>query len=352
MTPAHTAHDNTPASPATMAKANPPSRSANPLERLAEALKPDMAAVNALIIDRMQSNIPLIPQLAGHLIAGGGKRIRPLLTLASAALFDYKGSRQHKLAACVEFIHTATLLHDDVVDESDQRRGKASANAVFGNEAAVLVGDFLFSRSFQLMVEDGSLEVLRILSNASAVIAEGEVLQLSTTNNIDTTEADYLKVIGAKTAELFAAACEVGGIVADRPAGECAALRDYGMYLGYGFQISDDVLDYAASEERLGKSLGDDFKEGKMTLPVLKALAKASPAEKDFWQRTMCDLDQKDGDLAEAQALIRKHKGLDLALAQARDFAAKGRKCLEALPGNGIRQDLAELIDFAVERDY
>jgi len=322
------------------------------LERLADSLKPEMAAVNALIIDRMQSDIPLIPQLAGHLIAGGGKRIRPLLTLAAAALFDYKGTRQHKLAACVEFIHTATLLHDDVVDESDQRRGKASANALFGNEAAVLVGDFLFSRSFQLMVEDGSLEVLRILSKASAVIAEGEVMQLSTANNIGTTEADYLKVIGAKTAELFAAACEVGGIVADRPAEECRALRDYGMYLGFGFQISDDVLDYSASEERLGKSLGDDFKEGKMTLPVIKALAKASLAEKDFWQRTMCDLDQKDGDLAEAQALIRKHKGLDLALAQARDFAAKGRKCLDALPGNGIRRDLAELIDFAVERDY
>lgn len=346
MTPVHsTPHDNTALAAATTAKPNP-------LERLAEALKPDMAAVNALILDRMQSDIPLIPQLAGHLIAGGGKRIRPLLTLASAALFDYKGARQHKLAACVEFIHTATLLHDDVVDESDQRRGKASANAVFGNEAAVLVGDFLFSRSFQLMVEDGSLEVLRILSNASAVIAEGEVLQLSTANNIDTTEADYLKVIGAKTAELFAAACEVGAIVADRPAEECKALRDYGMYLGLGFQISDDVLDYAASEERLGKSVGDDFKEGKMTLPVLKALAKASPAEKDFWQRTMCDLDQKDGDLAEAQAIIKKHKGLDLALAQARDFAAKGRKCLDSLPGNGIRRDLAELIDFAVERDY
>ncbi|HRJ67593.1 MAG TPA: polyprenyl synthetase family protein, partial [Alphaproteobacteria bacterium] len=227
-----------------------------------------------------------------------------------------------------------------------------SANAVFGNEAAVLVGDFLFSRSFQLMVEDGSLEVLRILSNASAVIAEGEVLQLSTANNIDTTEADYMKVIGAKTAELFAAACEVGAIVADRPAGECQALRDYGMYLGLAFQISDDVLDYAASEERLGKSIGDDFKEGKMTLPVLKAMAKSSAAEKQFWQRTMCDLDQKDGDLAEAQGLIKKHKGLELSLAQARDFAAKGRKCLENLPGNGIRRDLAELIDFAVERDY
>ena len=349
MTPAHTAHDNTPASTATTAKQ---AGGTNPLQNLADALKPEMASVNALIIDRMQSDIPLIPQLAGHLIAGGGKRIRPLLTLASAALFDYKGSRQYKLAACVEFIHTATLLHDDVVDESDQRRGKASANAVFGNEAAVLVGDFLFSRSFQLMVEDGSLEVLRILSNASAVIAEGEVMQLSIANNIDTTEADYLKVIGAKTAELFAAACEVGAIVADRPAGECKALRDYGTYLGLAFQISDDVLDYAASEERLGKSVGDDFKEGKMTLPVLKAIAKANAAEKSFWQRTLCDLEQGDADLAEAQSLIRKHKGLEQSLAQARDFAAKGRKCLEALPGNGISRDLAELIDFAVERDY
>ena len=348
MTITNTAHDNTQTSATSTVKAE----ATNPLQRLADALKPDMDAVNTLIIDRMQSDIPLIPQLAGHLIAGGGKRIRPLLTLASASLFDYQGARQHKLAACVEFIHTATLLHDDVVDESDQRRGKASANAVFGNEAAVLVGDFLFSRSFQLMVEDGSLEVLRILSTASAVIAEGEVLQLSIANNLDTTEADYLKVIGAKTAELFAAACEVGAIVADRPAEECQALRDYGTYLGLAFQISDDVLDYSASEERLGKSVGDDFKEGKMTLPVLKAVAKANAAEKDFWQRTMCDLDQKDGDLAEAQALLKKHKTLEQSLAQARDFAAKGRKCLESLPGNGIRRDLAELIDFAVERDY
>jgi octaprenyl-diphosphate synthase len=329
-----------------------PAAQANPLQRLADTLKPDMDAVNALIIDRMQSDIPLIPQLAGHLIAGGGKRIRPLLTLAAAGLFDYQGARQHKLAACVEFIHTATLLHDDVVDESDQRRGKASANAVFGNEAAVLVGDFLFSRAFQLMVEDGSLEVLRILSTASAVIAEGEVLQLSTANNLETTEADYLKVIGAKTAELFAAACEVGAIVADRPAEECKALRDYGMYLGLAFQISDDVLDYAASEERLGKSVGDDFKEGKMTLPVLKALAMGNDTEKAFWQRTMCDLNQTEADLAEAQALIKKHNTLELSLAQARDFAARGRQCLEALPASAIRQDLAELIDFAVERDY
>ncbi len=325
---------------------------ANPLERLVTQLKPDMAAVNDIILSRMQSDIPLIPQLAGHLIAGGGKRIRPLLTLASAALFGYSGTRQHKLAACVEFIHTATLLHDDVVDESDQRRGKASANSVFGNEAAVLVGDFLFSRSFQLMVEDGSLEVLRILSNASAVIAEGEVMQLTTANNLETTEEQYLKVIGAKTAELFAAACEVGAIVADRPAGECAAMRDYGMYLGIAFQISDDVLDYAAAEERLGKSVGDDFREGKMTLPVLKALSKATPAEKQFWQRTMGDLDQTDQDLAEAQTILKKYKTLPESLAAARDFAAKGKKCLDKLPGHPLRQDMAELIDFAVERDY
>lgn len=324
----------------------------NPLEQLADHLKSDMDAVNVLIMDRMQSDIPLIPQLAGHLIAGGGKRIRPLLTLGSAALFGYDGIRQHKLAACVEFIHTATLLHDDVVDESNQRRGKASANAVFGNEAAVLVGDFLFSRSFQLMVEDGSLEVLRILSNASAVIAEGEVLQLTTANNLDTTEEQYLQVIGSKTAALFAAACEVGAIVADRPANECAALRDYGTCLGVAFQISDDVLDYRASEERLGKSVGDDFREGKMTLPVLKALAKATPAEKTFWQRTMADLDQTEDDLAEAQTILKKYKALDASLAQARDYAAKGRKELEKLPNHPLRQNMAELIDFAVERDY
>ena len=272
----------------------------NPLDKLAVILKHDLAAVNELILQRMQSEVPLIPQLAGHLIAAGGKRIRPLLTLASAALFGYQGTRQHKLAACVEFIHTATLLHDDVVDNSDRRRGKSSANALFGNEAAVLVGDFLFSRSFQLMVEDGSLEVLRILSTASAVIAEGEVLQLSIANDIATTETQYLQVIRSKTAELFAAACEVGAVVAGRPAAECRALRDYGMNLGIAFQIADDVLDYAASEKRLGKSVGDDFREGKVTLPVIQAIAKASAAEREFWNRCLADLRQKEGDLQEA----------------------------------------------------
>ena len=324
----------------------------NPLDKLTVILKDDLAAVNELILQRMQSEVPLIPQLAGHLIAAGGKRIRPLLTLASAALFGYQGTRQHKLSACVEFIHTATLLHDDVVDDSDQRRGKSSANALFGNEAAVLVGDFLFSRSFQLMVEDGSLDVLRILSTASAVIAEGEVLQLSIANNIETTEEQYFRVIRAKTAELFAAACEVGAVVAGRTPAECQAMRDYGMYLGIAFQISDDVLDYAASEKRLGKSVGDDFKEGKMTLPVIHAIARANSAEKEFWSRCLADLQQKDGDLQEALATLKKHNALESALTEARKYAALGIKALSALPDHPLRRHLADLIVFAVERDY
>lgn len=324
----------------------------NPLDQMVSYLKTDLASVNQIIIDKMQSDIPLIPELAGHLIAAGGKRIRPLLTLASAALFGYTGSNQHRLAACVEFIHTATLLHDDVVDESDQRRGKASANAIFGNEAAVLVGDFLFSRAFQLMVEDGSLDVLRILSNASAIIAEGEVLQLSTANNLDTTRKNYFDVIGAKTAELFAAACEVGAVVAGRSVSECKAMRDYGMQLGIAFQISDDVLDYAANEKSLGKSLGDDFKEGKMTLPVIIALERATEEEKQFWQRTMGDLQQVEGDLETAFNLLTKYDAFTQSIAVARTYAAEGAKSLSSLPDNNVRTDLVNLISFAVEREY
>lgn len=329
-----------------------PTPKANPLESLATGLQDDMASVNAIILGRMQSDIPLIPQLAGHLIAAGGKRIRPLLTLASAALFGYKGDRQHRLAACVEFIHTATLLHDDVVDASDQRRGRASANALFGNEAAVLVGDFLFSRSFQLMVEDGSLDVLRILSNASAVIAEGEVMQLSTANNLETTEEQYMQVIRSKTAELFAAACEVGAVVAGRAPAECRTMREYGLCLGIAFQISDDVLDYAASEERLGKSLGDDFREGKMTLPVIRALQDANADERAFWRRCMTDLNQQERDFGEALRLFKKYNALNSSLETAREFAARGRQLLSDLPTHPLRNHLADLISFAVERDY
>ncbi len=326
---------------------------ANPLNRLAERLAEDMAAVNATIIGKMHSEVPLIPELASHLIAAGGKRIRPLLTLACAALFGYQGTRQHKLAACVEFIHTATLLHDDVVDESSQRRGKASANAIFGNEAAVLVGDFLFSRSFQLMTEDGSLEVLKILSDASAVIAEGEVMQLTTANNIETSTTQYLTVIGAKTAALFAAACEVGGVIAGRPAQDCKTLRDYGEYLGIAFQISDDVLDYGADAARLGKSLGDDFKEGKMTLPVIIAIEKGDADERAFWARTMGTPEQQQPqDLSKAMELLAKHDALAQALREAEAYAAKGVACLKTLPDSPIRHDLADLIHYAVRRDH
>lgn len=324
----------------------------NPLDRLTQRLKPALSNVNALILGRMRSHVPLIPELASHLIESGGKRIRPLMTLASAALFNYAGDRQYRLAACVEFIHTATLLHDDVVDASDQRRGKASANAVFGNEAAVLVGDFLFSRSFQLMVEDGSIDVLRILSNASAIIAEGEVLQLSTASDLKTTEDQYFSVIRAKTAELFAAACEVGAVVAGRSPAECKALREYGMNLGIAFQISDDVLDYRPGEERRGKALGDDFREGKMTLPVILALSKATKEERAFWQRCLSDLEQVPDDLPRARAILQGHDVLERSLAQAQSYAARAQESLSFLPESPIRQDLLDLADFAVERGY
>lgn len=338
-----------------MTAAGSPARAggdSNPLDRLATALAADMAAVNAEIIAKMHSDVPLIPELASHLIAAGGKRIRPLLTLATAALFGYQGQRHHRLAACVEFIHTATLLHDDVVDESTQRRGRASANAIFGNEAAVLVGDYLFSRAFQLMTEDGSLEILRILSQASAIIAEGEVMQLATANDIGTSTDTYLKVINAKTAALFAAACEVGGVIAGRPANECAALREYGEYLGVAFQISDDVLDYAAESAKIGKTAGDDFREGKLTLPVIVALQKADAEEHKFWERTMATPEQQTPeDLATAIAILRKHEALEEALRQGDAYVAKGAACLKALPDSPIRQDLQGLLRFALRRE-
>ncbi len=323
-----------------------------PLDSLSQYLKDDMRAVNQIILDKMQSEIPLIPELASHLIAAGGKRIRPLLTLAAAALFNCQNNRQHRLAACVEFIHTATLLHDDVVDASDQRRGRASANALFGNEAAVLVGDFLFSRSFQLMTDDGSVEVMKVLSNASAVIAEGEVFQLSMINDLSVTEDQYLRMIGAKTAALFAAACEVGGIVAGATPEQCRALKDYGACLGVVFQISDDVLDYAANAELLGKAVGDDFREGKVTLPVLKALAQADAAERAFWQRCLGDLNQNDKDLKQAIDLIKKHSAIEKSLKAGEAYVRQGRACLEKLPQHPLRDDLAELISFALHRDY
>ncbi len=323
------------------------------LDELAALVADDLKAVNQLIVDRMHSSVSMIPQLAGYLITAGGKRLRPMLTLGSAMLFDYRGDHRHRLAASIEFIHTATLLHDDVVDESGLRRGRASANAVFGNQASVLVGDFLFSRAFLLMVETGSLEVLRILSQASAVIAEGEVLQLQTTNDVTTTEDAYLQVIEGKTAALFAAACEVVAVVADRPAEECAALSDYGRNLGVAFQLVDDILDYSAHQARLGKTVGDDFREGKMTLPVVIALARGDDEERAFWRCCLeADAEQAPGDLDRAIELMRRHGALDVAMARARGYAHAAAAALDRFPDQPARRALANVATFAVDREY
>jgi octaprenyl-diphosphate synthase len=322
------------------------------LDGLTALVGDDLRAVNEVIIARMQSPVALIPQLAGHVVAAGGKRVRPMLTLASAKLCGYSGRRHLGLAACVEFIHTATLLHDDVVDDSDLRRGMASANAVWGNKPSVLVGDFLFSRAFELMVEDGSLAVLSILSKASSTIAEGEVAQLITTGDIDTDEAAYLDVIRAKTAALFAAACRIGAVVADRPLADALALERYGLNLGIAFQLVDDVLDYSARQATLGKTIGDDFREGKMTLPVVLAIARGDGAERDFWRRTIEDLEQQPGDLDHAIALLTQRRALADAIDRARGF---GRAAVEALGGFAdvpARRALIEVVEFCIERAH
>jgi len=320
------------------------------LSALVSPLEDDLMACNRAIVARMESPVQLIPQLAAHIVAAGGKRLRPLLTLASARLCGYQGDRHVKLAACVEFIHTATLLHDDVVDESLLRRGLASANAVFGNQASVLVGDFLFARAFQLMVEDGSLVVLRILSQAAATIAEGEVLQLVTQNDLSTSEARYLEVIEGKTAALFAAACEVGAVVADRPQAEAAALAQFGMNLGIAFQLVDDALDYAADQALLGKTIGDDFREGKMTLPVLLAYQAGDAADRDFWHRTIETSEQSGADLDRALHLMQRYGAIDATVERARGFAAAAKQALGRFPDSPLRRALLAVADYTVSR--
>jgi len=322
------------------------------LDRFTDLVRGDLDHVNSLILERMQSPVGLIPQLAGHIIAAGGKRLRPMLTLASARMCGYRGNRHVALAAAVEFIHTATLLHDDVVDDSDLRRGLATANAVWGNKPSVLVGDFLFSRAFQLMVEDGSLKVLDILSRASAVIAEGEVLQLITANDIDSSEADYLRVIGAKTAALFAAATRIGAVLGDRSESEERALEAYGRNLGMAFQLVDDMLDYSAQEVELGKAVGDDFREGKITLPIVLALRAGDERERQFWRRTLEQLEQRAGDLEAAIALLERHGTLAATRARAADYAGEARRALTAFRPGPERQALDEVIDFCLERGY
>jgi len=331
--------------------ANPsPAEHPDALNTLVTLLEADLAACNRTIVARMDSPVTLIPQLAAHIVAAGGKRLRPLLTLAAARLCGYSGERHVKLAACVEFIHTATLLHDDVVDESLLRRGLASANAVFGNQASVLVGDFLFARAFQLMVEDGSLMVLAILSRAAATIAEGEVLQLVTQNDLSTPEERYLEVIRGKTAALFAAACEVGAVVAERSAAEAAALSAFGMNLGIAFQLVDDALDYGADQAVLGKTVGDDFREGKITLPVLVAYQAGTTVERDFWQRTIGASEQSTADLDRALGLMERRGAIRTTLERARGFATAAKAALEAFPDSALRCALLDVADYTVSR--
>ncbi len=323
------------------------------LSALVSLVAADMEACNRTIVARMDSPVALIPQLAAHIVAAGGKRLRPLLTLAASRLCGYRldgGSRHVDLAACVEFIHTATLLHDDVVDESTLRRGLASANAVFGNKASVLVGDFLFARAFQLMVHDGSLKVLGILSHAAATIAEGEVLQLTTQNDLTTQEDRYLDVIKGKTAALFAAACQVGAVISERPAPEEDALTNYGMALGMAFQLVDDALDYAADQAKLGKTVGDDFREGKVTLPVLVAYHAGNAEEQAFWRRTIEASEQTEADLDRALHLMERHDAIRTTIERAAAFARDAKQALLVFPASNIRQALMDVADYTVRR--
>ncbi len=328
-----------------------PAEADSPLDDLSTLLHDDMAAVNTKIMEHMQSPVALIPQLAGYLIAAGGKRIRPLLTLASTALYHGDINRAHGLAASVEFIHTATLLHDDVVDESTQRRGKDAANLVFGNQASVLVGDFLFSRAFQLMTANGSLDVLRILSDASATITQGEVKQLIAKGNLKTSMEDYIEVITSKTAALFSAACEVGPVIANADLDAARAMAEYGMNLGIAFQIADDALDYDADRAKLGKTIGDDFREGKMTAPVILALQKADSEEQKFWSRVIAEKLQTDDDLLTAQSILARHGSIEETLKMAESYGHQARLALAEAPDHPLRAILDDLVEYSIRRE-
>ncbi len=324
--------------------------SAKPHERLAALLADDLAEVNILIRERMASeHAPRIPEVTAHLVEAGGKRLRPLLTLAAARMCGYPGPYHIHLAATVEFIHTATLLHDDVVDESSKRRGRPTANLLWDNKSSVLVGDYLFARSFQLMTETGNLQVLRILSNAAATIAEGEVLQLTAAQDLSTSEAIYLQVVRGKTAALFSAATEVGGVIAGRSDAEVQALFDYGDALGIAFQIVDDLLDYWGSDAT-GKNIGDDFRERKLTLPLIKAHAAADKTERAFWKRVIEKGKQEEGDLEHAIHLLNKHGALEATRKEALAWTARARAAMEVLPPSEIRDLLIDLNDYVVAR--
>ena len=322
------------------------------IDRLAALVQPDMERVNTTILSRTGSQVTMIPEVANHLISSGGKRLRPMLTIAMARLVGYGGDGHIKLAAAVEFMHTATLLHDDVVDESEMRRGKLAARMVWGNEASVLVGDFLLGQAFKMMVEVGSLRALEILSSAAAVIAEGEVMQLSAAKNTATTEDEYLAVIRAKTAELFAAACEVGPGLYGRPKAEQAACRSFGMNLGIAFQLVDDALDYGGKAAKLGKNVGDDFREGKITLPVVLSFRRGSESEREFWTRTLERGEASDSDLEVAIGLMTKHRALEDTIGRARHYGAIAKDALALFPASAMKQALEETVEFCINRTH
>jgi octaprenyl-diphosphate synthase len=322
------------------------------IEPLTALVAADMARVNQTILSRTGSDVAMIPEVANHLISSGGKRLRPILTLATAGLCGYDGAGHVKLAAAVEFMHTATLLHDDVVDESDMRRGKPAARMLWGNEASVLVGDFLLGQAFKMMVEVGSLPCLEVLSSAAAVIAEGEVMQLSAAKETETTEDAYLAVIRAKTAALFAAACEVGPLLAGRGRSEIAACRGYGVNLGIAFQLIDDALDYGGSSAKLGKNVGDDFRDGKITLPVVLSFRRGTTEERDFWRRTLKEGEIVEGDLEFALATMKRRGALEDTVERARHYGAMARDALELFPASPWKHALRDTVEFAIGRAH
>ncbi|KKC32501.1 polyprenyl synthetase family protein [Devosia psychrophila] len=325
---------------------------ANPIERLLLATEADMAKVNALILSRADSHVEMVPELARYLIESGGKRLRPMLTVAAAQLFANGTGTAVNFAAAVEFMHNATLLHDDVVDESDMRRGKPAARMVWGNKASILVGDFLLGQAFMMMVETGNIGALGVLSSASAVMAEGEVFQLAKTGDLTTTAADYAEVIRAKTAVLFQAACEVGAMSGGADDAGRKALAQYGLELGNAFQLVDDVLDYGGQSGTLGKNVGDDLREGKMTLPVILALAEASSEDRETITAALGDAEATADQVAAVVAIMERHNTLARTMEQAQAHARSAKAALEALPGSEMRSLLSEVVEFSVVRAY
>jgi octaprenyl-diphosphate synthase len=322
------------------------------LDALVTLTAKGMERVNEAIVIRAQSHVEMIPQLALHLINSGGKRLRPMVTIATSQMCGYSGDKHVKLATAVEFMHTATLLHDDVVDESDLRRGRAAARKIWGNQASVLVGDYLLGQAFKLMVETESVEALRILSNAAAVIAEGEVMQLATTHDTTTTEDAYLSVIGAKTASLFSAAAEIGAVIAERPREEQAALESFGRNLGIAFQLIDDALDYSGKQAVMGKTVGDDFREGKITLPVVLAYRRGDKDERQFWKRVLEEREQTEEDLAQAQRLIEAHNAIADTIERAKHYGAIAHDAMAIFPASAHKAALLDAVTFCIERAH